>query len=116
MEAFDLSMSGSAAAYEKARRELRHRFADNLRCERARLDLTQERLAERVGFSLQYVQRIEREIVNVPLDTVARFAHAFHVDPSTLFSLRASHSTLIAAERQRRYVRSESKYSRRKRT
>ncbi len=50
--------------------------------------VTQERAAERVGFSLQYLQRIERQIVNVPLDTVARFAHAFGVDVERLFGAR----------------------------
>lgn len=71
---------------EKARTELRHRFAVNVRAQRARLGLSQEKTAERVGFSLQYVQRIEREIVNVPLDTVARFALAFRIDPAALLA------------------------------
>ena len=77
-------MAGAASTYEKLRRALRHRLAENLRLERRRLGLTQERAAEKVGFSLQYLQRIEREIVNVLLDTVARFAHAFKVDPAKL--------------------------------
>jgi transcriptional regulator with XRE-family HTH domain len=68
-------MAASTKSYERMRRSLRHRFAQNIRAERRRLGLTQERAAERVGFSLQYYQRIEREIVNVPLDTIARFAN-----------------------------------------
>ena len=74
------------ASYERLRREARLRFADNLRAQRKRLGLTQERAAERVGFSLQYLQRIERRMVNVPLDTIARFAHAFDVDPTRLLA------------------------------
>lgn len=78
-------MSGRTPTYEKLRRELRRgRLAENLRSERKRLRLTQERAAERAGFSLQYFQRIEREIVNVPLDTVARLARALQVDPGRL--------------------------------
>ena len=73
-----------ARSVERSQRELRHRFAENLRSERRRLGWTQEATAEHVGFSLQYVQRIEREIVNVPLDTVARFASVFRVDPASL--------------------------------
>ena len=79
-------MAAHANTLEKVRRETRRRFADNLRVQRKRLGLTQEKAAERVGFSLQYLQRIEREIVNVPLDTVARFAHAYRVEPESLLA------------------------------
>lgn len=77
-------MPGTRPTYERARKELRHRLASNIRAQRKRLGLSQENAAERVSFSLRYLQRIEREIVNMPLDTVARFAHAFRVDPSVL--------------------------------
>jgi transcriptional regulator with XRE-family HTH domain len=59
-------------------------LAANLRLERQRLELSQEKAAEQVGFSLQYLQRIERRIVNVPLDTLVRFAHAYGVEPAEL--------------------------------
>ncbi len=62
----------------------RLQLAANLRRERQRLGLTQERAAERVGLSLQYLQRIERCIVNVPLDTLVRFARAYGVEPDAL--------------------------------
>ena len=71
-------------SHQRAAQDLRRRLAANLRAQRERLGLTQERAAERVGFSLQYYQRIERQIVNVPLDTVARCALAFSVDPQEL--------------------------------
>jgi transcriptional regulator with XRE-family HTH domain len=63
---------------------MRRQLAANLRLERQRLHLTQERAAERVGLSLQYLQRIERCIVNVPLDTLVRFARAYGVAPAEL--------------------------------
>jgi ribosome-binding protein aMBF1 (putative translation factor) len=72
--------------YDSLRRETRARLSANIKKERARLGLTQEQTAERVDFSLQYVQRIERSMVNVPLDTVARFAHAFGVSPARLLA------------------------------
>lgn len=71
-------------SYDQLKKELRQRFSTNIRAERHRLDLSQERAAELVGFSLQYLQRIERRIVNVPLDTIARFALAYEVDPAEL--------------------------------
>jgi transcriptional regulator with XRE-family HTH domain len=81
-------MPNDRPGYEAFRKEVRKRLAQNLRRERERLGLSQERAAERVGLSLQYLQRIERKIVNVPVDTVARFAHAYEVPPALL--LKAS--------------------------
>jgi transcriptional regulator with XRE-family HTH domain len=75
-----------AWVYERLRLEARKRLADGIRRERGRLGLTQEAAAELVGYSLQYLQRIERQIVNVPIDTVARFAFAFRVDPVQLLA------------------------------
>ena len=77
-------MPAQRSTQEKLRRDLRRRLADNLRSERKRLGLTQERTAERTGYSLQHFQRIECELVNVPLDTVARLAHALQLDPERL--------------------------------
>jgi transcriptional regulator with XRE-family HTH domain len=56
----------------------------NLKLQRERLGLTQEAAAEKVKLSLQYTQRIERCIVNVPLDTLVRFARAYGVEPADL--------------------------------
>lgn len=77
-------MAARRPTYDVFRRQVRTCLAENLRSERRRLGLTQERAAELVGFSLQYVQRIERQIVNVPLDTIARFAHAYRVEVADL--------------------------------
>jgi transcriptional regulator with XRE-family HTH domain len=67
---------------------LRERLATNLRRERARRDLTQERAAEVVGLTLQHYQRIEWCRVNVPLDTLARIAASFALDPAALLADR----------------------------
>lgn len=77
-------LSMGKRSYEQLRKEFRQRFSANIKAERHRLGLSQERAAELVGFSLQYLQRIERKIVNVPMDTIARFAFAYNVDPVQL--------------------------------
>lgn len=64
----------------------RRRLSLNLKKERARLSLSQERAAEAADFSLQYYQRIERQIVNAPLDTIARLAFVFGVEPHELLA------------------------------
>lgn len=73
-------------ALGKSAREARSVLAANLKRCRQELGLSQERAAEKVGFSLQYLQRIERQIVNVPLDTLARFAQAYGVAPHELLA------------------------------
>ncbi len=57
-------MAAHRPTYDKLRQDLRRRLADNLRSERKRLGLTQERTAQRTGYSLQYFQLIEREKVS----------------------------------------------------
>jgi transcriptional regulator with XRE-family HTH domain len=87
-------MGGQArTSLESLQRRTRKRLADNLRAQRVRLELTQERAAERTGFSLQYYQRIERCIVNVPLDTISRLAHVYGVDPADLLAKSRKDST-----------------------
>lgn len=76
-----MSTRGTLARQQRATRRL---LAANLKLERQRLELTQERAAERVGLSLQYLQRIERTIVNVPVDTITRFARGYGVEPADL--------------------------------
>lgn len=75
----------------RLQKEMRRQLSANLRRERQRLGLTQEQAAERVRLSMQYYQRIERCIVNVPLDTLVRFARGFGVEPAEL--LRAHPNT-----------------------
>ena len=101
MEASARSCPHGLRANEKQRREFRGRLAANLRSERRRLGLTQEKAAEKAGYSLQYLQRIEREIVNVPRDTVARLAHALQVDPARLLRGCGQNPSLASAGRGR---------------
>ena len=74
--------------FKSYRKKVRARVALNLRRRRESLGLSQERAAERAGLSLQYLQRIERRIVNVPLDTLARLAHAYGVEPAVFLDLQ----------------------------
>ena len=48
------------------------RFGANVRHERVRRHLTQEQIAEQVGFFPRTVQKIEAGTINVPLTTLAR--------------------------------------------
>lgn len=66
--------------------ELRRILSANLKRARAHVGFTQEGAAEEADFSLQYFQRIERGIVNVPLDTIARLAAALRVAPHELLA------------------------------
>ena len=58
----------------------RQRLAANLRGARARLGLSQERLAERAGLHRTYVGGIERAERNVSIDNIERLAAALEVD------------------------------------
>jgi transcriptional regulator with XRE-family HTH domain len=51
-------------------------FGDNLRRERLRAQLTQERLAELVDLNIRTVQKIEAGQVNILLTTVRRLRKA----------------------------------------
>ena len=62
----------------------RHVLAGHLRAARARRQLTQATLAERVGIHPSYLGSIERGRRNVPLDTLCRLAWALRVDPHEL--------------------------------
>jgi transcriptional regulator with XRE-family HTH domain len=79
-------MAATRTSLGKLQVQARRVLAANLKAQREQLGLTQEQTAERVGFSLQYTQRIERCIVNVPLDTLVRLAHALGVTPAQLLS------------------------------
>lgn len=59
-------------------------LAAHLRTARARRQLTQEALADRVGIHRSYLGSIERGRRNVPLDTLCRLAWALRVEPHEL--------------------------------
>ncbi len=48
--------------------------------------LTQEKVAERTGLSVNYLSRIERGLENPTLDTLLGLAKALKVDPLDLFT------------------------------
>jgi transcriptional regulator with XRE-family HTH domain len=56
------------------------RLAASVKRERARLDWTQERAAERAGLNIRHYQKVEEGTVNVTLRTVELLAEAFGVD------------------------------------
>ena len=61
---------------------LRKRFSRNLKNIRENKGLTQEKLAERLGVSTRYLQRLEgNNCPNVGIDTLAKLAKALRVKP-----------------------------------
>jgi transcriptional regulator with XRE-family HTH domain len=66
-------------------RELRIRFAANLREQRQILRLSQEALADLAGLHRTYVSQVERTVTNVSLDNVYKLALALGIDAHVLF-------------------------------
>lgn len=63
----------------------RRRLAMNARTMRELRGLTQESAAEKIGCSVQALQRLERAATNVTLDFITRVAHTYGLDLSELF-------------------------------
>ena len=62
---------------------IRRIFSKNLKRLRAQKGLTQESLAEKMGISSRYVQRLEgKNCPNVKIDTIAILAKVLGVKPS----------------------------------
>ena len=62
-------------------------LAKNMRVERARLNISQLKLAEMAGVSLDTINMIERGVGNPKLCTVISIAKALNVDLNTLIKL-----------------------------
>ena len=62
-------------------------LATNIRVERARLKISQLKLAEMAEISLDTVNMIEREIGNPRFSTIISIAKALNVDLNTLVKL-----------------------------
>ncbi len=60
----------------------------NIRRERMRQELTQERLAELVDLNIRSLQKIEAGQVNILVTTLARFQHALGVPWQRLMQSR----------------------------
>lgn len=63
----------------------RQRLALNARRLRGQLGWTQELAAERVGCSVQALQRLERAVAGVTVDFASRLAAAYRTDVGELF-------------------------------
>ncbi|MGH7296654.1 MAG: helix-turn-helix domain-containing protein, partial [Polyangiaceae bacterium] len=64
--------------------QLLRSIAANVRRLRRRRGLTQERLAERAGIDLSYLQRVERAGVNLSMSKLLQVADAFGIPPGLL--------------------------------
>lgn len=64
--------------------ELRTILADNVRCRRQELGLTQKALAESVGVTQPRIAQIESGIASIPADSLAAFAESLGTTPAAL--------------------------------
>lgn len=62
-------------------------LAKNMRIERARLNISQLKLAEMADVSLDTINMIERGVGNPKLSTIISIARALNVDLNTLIKL-----------------------------
>lgn len=67
--------------------QIKKLFAANLRAERARVNFTQEKLAELAGVSIEYISRIENEKVCPTILVVANIALALDVSIDKLLPI-----------------------------
>jgi transcriptional regulator with XRE-family HTH domain len=68
--------------------DMRKLVGDNVRHQRTGLNITQEQLAERSGFSQQYLSDLERGRRNPTVVTLFELAQALETTPVVLISLR----------------------------
>jgi transcriptional regulator with XRE-family HTH domain len=68
--------------------DMRKLVGDNVRHQRTALNITQEQLAERSGFSQQYLSDLERGRRNPTVVTLFELAQALETTPVVLISLR----------------------------
>ncbi|HZR34085.1 MAG TPA: helix-turn-helix transcriptional regulator [Nevskia sp.] len=64
--------------------QLRQIFGTNLRRERLKLKMAQEKLAQEAGLTQTYISQLESAEFSASLDTIEKIARALDVDPSTL--------------------------------
>jgi transcriptional regulator with XRE-family HTH domain len=80
---------------------LNRAFGERVARLREAQNLTQEKLAERVGMHAAYISRLERGTRNPTLVVIGKVARALNVSLAELFSDLQSH-TKVAPRRQRR--------------
>ncbi len=66
--------------------DLRKQVAKNIRKNRIKRRLTQEKAAEVIGFHYKYYQKIESGSVNLTLDSLQKISQAFKLDSKSLLS------------------------------
>lgn len=59
-------------------------FAKKVRLRRYELELTQEQLAEKANFHVNYISGIERAERNVSIESIVRLAEALQISPKDL--------------------------------
>jgi transcriptional regulator with XRE-family HTH domain len=62
--------------------------SSRVRLLRADLKLTQDDLASRTGYSIQYISKIENQPANISLEALERIAMGLEIDPVHLISER----------------------------
>jgi len=67
-------------------KSLRVRFAENMKRERLRQGLSQEKLAELAGLHRTYVSQVERGVTSISLDNVEKLATALGREEESLLS------------------------------
>lgn len=67
---------------------LRDLVARNIRRERARLNISQETLADRAGLHRTYIGAVERSEKNISIDSIERIAKALELEPHLLMTGR----------------------------
>jgi transcriptional regulator with XRE-family HTH domain len=79
--------AGNSRSYACAMSDLAQRLGEVLRGEREARNLSQERLAELASLDRTAVQRLERGLYSMRLDTLERIARALQTYPSELLAL-----------------------------
>ena len=69
---------------KKTSEDLNKIVARNIKAERLRLGMSQEKLASLTGFSVRYISRLETDPQNLRLDKVQTFSEALDVSPMSL--------------------------------
>ena len=64
--------------------EILKELAKKIKLKRQQLNLTQEELAEKSGFHVNYIGGIERAQRNPSIDSLVRIARAFEISPKDI--------------------------------
>lgn len=70
--------------------ELLKDFGNHLRRLRKEKNLTQEKLAFKIGLEISQISRIERGLLNTSISTVFEIANALELDLKSLFDFKSS--------------------------